>query len=276
MKKNIIIVEDDNTSAALIKKHLESLGYSIPSVITTGEEAIEKIRNINPDLILMDITLEGKMDGIDTATYLNEVLNIPVVYITSSSDTPTMDRAKESNPFGYIIKPIDKRELKATIELAMMRYDMELKLKESEEKLRTILNSIGDAVLVLNNNDDIVYANPVTEKITGWTMDEILKKNMKEVFKVEYSIPDHIEEVSRRNDSLPIFLTSKQGDKIPINYSVAPIIEENKSNNTVIVIRDDSERYNSEAKLKESFNQLRKTMGGIIQAMAYTIETRDP
>ncbi len=276
MNKKILIVEDENSSAVLIKRHLESIGYTVASIITSGEEAIKEIKKNRPDLVLMDITLEGKMDGIDTATYVNEKLNVPVVYITSSSDSETLERAKESNPFGYIIKPFDKKDLKATIEMALMRFEMELKLKESEQKLRTILNSIGDAVLVLNGEDDIIYANPVAEKITGWEVDEILEKNMKEIFRVEYSLPHQVEDLGRSNDGLPIFLTSKNGERVPIHYSVAPIVDEKKNNHTVIVIRDDSERYNSEEKLKESFNQLRKTMGGIIQAMAYTIETRDP
>lgn len=113
---NILIVEDENIIAMDIRFMLENLGYNISGVVSSGEESIKKAYNMLPDLILMDIKLKGKIDGVSAANQIYESLRIPVVYLTAYSDNTTMDRAKETMHFGFISKPFEAKELQNIIE----------------------------------------------------------------------------------------------------------------------------------------------------------------
>jgi PAS domain S-box-containing protein len=132
----ILVVEDESIVAMDIKNRLKRLGYDVPSIALAGEEAVEKAAKICPDLVLMDIKLKGEMDGIEAARQIHERLDIPIVYLTAFSDEDTLQRAKITGPFGYIIKPIEDRELHVALDIALYKHKMERNLKESEEELR--------------------------------------------------------------------------------------------------------------------------------------------
>jgi signal transduction histidine kinase len=120
-----------------IMENLESLGYQVTEMVTSGEQAIQKAWEIKPDLILMDIILKGRIDGITAAAEIYNNLNIPIVYLTAHTDEKTLLRAKSTKPFGYIIKPFDRKDLQTTIEMAITRYDAErqidIALKKEQE-----------------------------------------------------------------------------------------------------------------------------------------------
>jgi len=118
----ILVVEDENIVALEIKKRLQKLGYIVPSVASTGEDAISKVEGILPDLVLMDIMLKGEIDGIDAAGEIRKRFNIPVVYLTAYSDEETLQRAKLTEPYGYILKPFEENDLRTTIEIALYRH----------------------------------------------------------------------------------------------------------------------------------------------------------
>lgn len=128
----ILIVEDEGIVAQDIQKRLKQIGYDVPYISHSGEKAIEKAAEIFPDLILMDIRLKGEMDGIEAARRIYNNFNIPIIYLTANIDENTIERAKETKPFGYIIKPFKERELYTTIEITLAKHQMEKKLKESE------------------------------------------------------------------------------------------------------------------------------------------------
>jgi len=113
---NILIVEDENIIAMDIQFMLENLGYKISGVVSSGEDSIKKASNMLPDLILMDIKLKGKIDGVSAANQIYKSLRIPIVYLTAYSDNTTMDRAKETMHFGFISKPFEEKELQNIIE----------------------------------------------------------------------------------------------------------------------------------------------------------------
>lgn len=129
-KTRIMIVEDEGISSAYVQDTLEHLGYIVTSAVSSAEEAIEMAEKDEPDLILMDIHIKGAMDGIDTANEIRTRYNIPVVYLTAHSDEGTLERAKITEPFGYVMKPVDSKDLKTSIEIALYKYKMENKLKE--------------------------------------------------------------------------------------------------------------------------------------------------
>jgi len=141
----ILIVENEVPVAEEIKTRLKNSGYTIPAIASYKEEAIQQAAEISPDLVLMDIHLEHKMDGVEAARQIRARFDIPVVYLTAYSDDETLRRAKITEPFGYILKPFTERELFSTIEIALYKYKMEKKLRESEARYREDLEKQVEA-----------------------------------------------------------------------------------------------------------------------------------
>lgn len=257
----ILVVEDESIVAMDIKHRAEGLGYSVTGITPSGEGAIQKASETQPDLVLMDIVLKGDMDGVEAAQRIRDTLDIPVVYLTAYSDEKTLKRAKVTEPFGYIIKPFEDRELHSAVEVALYKHKMESKLKESEKWLSTTLESIGDAVIATDESGKIKFMNPVAMKITGWNEEEAMSKNLNEVFKLRKEvggapIEDPVAKIISQNQILefnePSLLITREGDKIPIDDSSAPIRD--KAGNVIgvaIVFRDITERRKAEKEREE-------------------------
>lgn len=166
-KAQVLVVEDESIIAEDIRISLQNLGYSVPSVVSSGEMAIKKVKENNPDLVLMDIILQGEMDGIEAAKQIRSNYDVPVLYLTAYSDERILERAKITEPFGYIIKPFKERELQINIEIALYKHGMEKKLKQSKEFFEGVLEGIVTGVWVTDKEDVIVYANKGMEAVTG-------------------------------------------------------------------------------------------------------------
>jgi len=138
-KASILVVEDEMIVAKDIQNRLIKLGYSVVEIISNGEAAIREVAKSCPDLVLMDIKLKGEIDGVEAAKEIYTRFNIPIIYLTANADKTTLERAKTTEPFGYIIKPFKERELNTTIEITLSKHQMERKLKESEKWLTTVL-----------------------------------------------------------------------------------------------------------------------------------------
>lgn len=168
-KAKIMIVEDDRIVAEDIQASLKKLGYAVSATVSFGEEAIKKAKEDNPDLVLMDIVLSGEMNGTEAADQICFQFNIPIVYLTAYTDEQVMEKAKITEPYGYIIKPFEDRELKIALEIALYKHRMEKKLKESEAWFSATLKSIGDAVISTDSKGYVNFMNPVAESLTGWS-----------------------------------------------------------------------------------------------------------
>ncbi|MBF0317527.1 MAG: response regulator [Nitrospirae bacterium] len=142
----IMIVEDEWIIAANLKEMLQGLNYEVCSVVFSGEDAVKRAEDDRPDIILMDILLRGEMDGIEAAENITAFLNIPIVYLTSYTDDKTLQRAKATDPFGYIIKPFEKRELRIIIEMALYKHNMEMKLREKSRQLEELNRNLETKV----------------------------------------------------------------------------------------------------------------------------------
>jgi CheY-like chemotaxis protein len=138
----ILIVEDASIIAKDIQKILSRLGYAVPAVASSGEEAIQRAAETHPDLVLMDIVLKGDMDGVEAAAQIRDRFHIPVVYLTVYADEDTLQRARITEPFGYILKPFKERELHAAIEMALYKHKTEAErdrlIRELEDALAEI------------------------------------------------------------------------------------------------------------------------------------------
>jgi diguanylate cyclase (GGDEF)-like protein/PAS domain S-box-containing protein len=266
----VLIVEDAGIVALDIKQCLINLGYRIGGVFAVGTAAIEHIALERPDLVLMDINIKGPLDGIETAAQIQRLYDIPVIYLTAYTDQETVRRAKLTEPFGYVIKPFEERELNLTIEMAVYRHRMARQLKEHDKWLSTTLHSIGDAVIATDESCRIKLLNPVAEKLTGWTLDEARGRDLDEVFRI-------INETSREpvtNPARKVFesatiiglanhtaLISKDGVEIPIDDSAAPIKDDRgKVIGAVLVFRDVSARKDAEQVLLQSEARYRAVM----------------
>jgi len=138
----IFIVEDEAIVANDIRETLKSLGYSVPGIAKSGELALEKIKETNPDLVLMDIHLAGKMDGVETAGRIHILYTIPVIYLTAYADKALLDRAKVTEPYGYVIKPYDERELHSVIEMALYKHRIEREIKKRDAVLFAVSSAV--------------------------------------------------------------------------------------------------------------------------------------
>jgi len=190
-EKQILVVEDEIITAMDIQNRLINLGYNVPSIISSGEEAIIKVKENKPDLVLMDICLKGEMDGIDATSKIHSFSDIPVIYLTAFSDDITFARAKITEPYAYIVKPVKDRELQINLEIAFYKYTMEKKLKESYDTIReknqwlvAAIESVGDAVIATDLEGTIQLMNPIAEALTGWKQNEALGKPLASIFNI--------------------------------------------------------------------------------------------
>ncbi|MDY6863021.1 MAG: response regulator, partial [Thermodesulfobacteriota bacterium] len=239
-KTKILLVEDENIVAMDIQNRLKKLGYVISAAVSSGEEAVKKAEDLQPDLVLMDIMLKGHIDGIEAAGQIRDHFDIPVIYLTAYGDKNTLDRAKITEPYGYILKPFEERELHTAIEIALYRNKLERKLKEGEQWLETTLKSIGDAVIATDAGGYIKLMNHIAETLTGWRQKDAAGKDLEEVFnvineKTRISVEDPVAKVLKKGVIIGLanhsMLIARDGREIRIDDSAAPI-KDDKGNIT--------------------------------------------
>jgi PAS domain S-box-containing protein len=172
-KAAVFIVEDESIVAEDIRQTIENLGYSVSGIARSGEDALEKIRETQPDLVLMDIHLAGAMDGIEVARQVHELFKIPVIYITAHADDELLARAKVTEPYGYILKPYDERELYSVIEMAQYKHRMEQRLAERERTIRALANAIPDAIMLLDRQKRVIAINETMAQRLGRNADRV-------------------------------------------------------------------------------------------------------
>lgn len=163
----ILIVEDESIVALDMQARLKRLGYQVVGIASSGEEAIEMAGKELPDLALMDIRLRGDMDGVDTARHLRQSFDIPVVYLTAYADTATLERAKITEPFGYLVKPFEEREMHSTIEMALYKISNEKRSKIQAARLQKIISSVPEGVALLGGDGRLLLANTKAEEYLG-------------------------------------------------------------------------------------------------------------
>jgi len=258
-KTRILIVEDEGLIARDIEDMVRNAGYEVCSVVGTGEDAIKKAETTHPDLILMDIILRGAMDGVDAAEKIREQFNIPVIYLTAHTDENTLERAKLTEPLGYTLKPVEQKELMTVMEMALYKHQMEIKLRERQGWLSTILQSIGEGVIATERFGNITFMNSVAEKLTGWTQRDSIGKPLTSVLHlvdedtgklVRVSIP----ELFANNSSNPLngnIQIVNFTEKTPVELTYTAIRDDKENiGGLVLVLHDLTERKRYEEKLR--------------------------
>ncbi len=223
----ILVVEDERITAEDIRAGLKFAGYKVPAVCSTGEDAVQQAGRLEPDLVLMDIKLEGEMDGIEAAAEIKKSHDIPVIYLTAYSDEETVERAKLTEPSGFLVKgqgllskPFDENELHAAIEITLYRHQME---KEHDQISSAMLMKTSEAVIATNSTGQIKFINNLAEEITGWRKDDALGKDLHEVFLPISEINDESSlEDALAAGELPEII-SRNGARFRIKGTVTPI-----------------------------------------------------
>jgi two-component system, cell cycle sensor histidine kinase and response regulator CckA len=178
-KNHILVVEDESVVAMDIKYRLENLGYLVPATLSSGEAAIEQIPGLSPELVLMDVVLKGQMDGIEAAERIKQLYDIPVIYLTAYGDDKTLERAKMTEPYGYILKPFENRDLYTTIEMALYKSKMQKELKASEEKYRRLINTLPNVVFKGYADWSIDFFDDKIEAVSGYAKDDFNSRRLK-------------------------------------------------------------------------------------------------
>jgi two-component system cell cycle sensor histidine kinase/response regulator CckA len=184
MNTSILVVEDEGLIAIDLKRKLEQAGYFVPQIADSAEDAIAAVERHRPNLVMMDIRLRGEQDGIQTADQIRRMFQIPVMYVTAHADRETLERAKITEPFGYIVKPFHSVDFRAQIEMAIWKHQMEQKLRVSEAWLSAICRNVADALISSDRNGRIAFMNQPASKLTGWDWREARGKPLLEVFQV--------------------------------------------------------------------------------------------
>ena len=268
---SILIVEDEVIVAENLSRKLQNLGYTVAGIAVTGNEAIDMASAFRPQLVLMDIKLQGKLDGIETVAEIKKHHDIPVIYLTAHSDRNTLARAKISKPNGYILKPFDERDLAAQIELALYKHEAERKVREQREWLRVTLVSIGDAVIATDADGVITFLNPVAEAATGWPAAEAVGKPLSDVFRIinedtRAAVDDPVSKVLQTGAIVGLanhtVLVRRDGKEVPIDDSGAPIKDgQGQILGVVLIFRDISDSKQAEKAretLQEQLTQAQK------------------
>lgn len=174
----IMIVEDERIVAKDLQFRLQGLGYEVAAMASEGNDAISKAGATRPSLVLMDIRIEGDMDGIEAAEQIRTHLDIPVVFLTAYADQATLARAKITEPFGYILKPFEERELQSTIEIALYRHKAEQKLRDSERRYRTLVDNSQGLIWTHDLSGKILSINPAAARLLGYEPKEVIGKTL--------------------------------------------------------------------------------------------------
>ncbi len=280
-KKRILVVEDEMIVAHSICAGLERMNYAAVGPAGNAADAIRIALEEKPDLILMDIHLGKKPDGIEAAETILKEQIIPIVYVTAHSDQHTIDRAKATGPFGYIHKPFSENEIRSAIETALYKHEKQLEVNRSERLLSITLQNIGDAVIATNRDLVITYANQIAETLLGADAGELPGSNLKEVIQlvseqgylpVDWPGEELMGQSERWYLPEDCLIAGKDGGPIPVNGSLAAIRDHNARPFGIVAVLRDMRRERKHALTtqirKEFENVINGIRGRLMQEMA--------
>lgn len=270
MRSRILIVEDESIVARDIQKMLLGLNYAVVNIVSSGEAAIQAALDLRPDLVLMDIGLKGDIDGIETATRIRAHGDVPVIYLTAYSNATILERAKITEPFGYILKPFEERDLHITIEMALHKHSLEKKLKQHERLLDAMLQTMVDGMVMVAPSGEINYANRAAASILEQSIAEILGKYYDSL---EWGqIQESGEPLAKEQMPLSIALhaqrevrgwehgiTCRDGRVKWVSINAAPLYDDaGQLSGAIASFRDVTERKQAQDDLRRAHEQLEK------------------
>jgi PAS domain S-box-containing protein len=248
----ILIVEDDRIVARDIEQQLLRLGYVVTGMTARGDEAVGLAASTRADLVLMDVRVQGPIDGIDAARQVRDACQIPVVFLTAYADEDTLRRASAAEPFGYVLKPFEDSQLHTVIGMALYKHASEQRLRASERRYAVTLASIVDAVIATDAQLRVTFVNPAAEHLTGWQAPEALGQPLAAVYALrDKSDCTRLQQVLDRGTAITrtgaSILERRDGAAFVLDETVAPIVDAHGvCSGLVLVFRDVSARRRAE------------------------------
>lgn len=244
---SVLIVENEAIVATDLSETLGAMGYEPTGIAASADEALLRATERCPDIVLMDIRIRGPRDGIETAALLRERFDVPVVYLTAHADETTIRRARETQPHGYLMKPVSSADLRSAIEIGLHRHEMEKRLRERERWFSTTLHSISDAVIAVDPAGTVTLMNPTAELLTGVKSADAIGRPAREVVRLldpaqPASPLDAVLATKQvvRIEQAPLYHAS--GTSRVIADSAAPVLDEDELLGAVMVFRDITEQ----------------------------------
>ncbi|MBN2078076.1 MAG: PAS domain S-box protein [Spirochaetes bacterium] len=257
--RRILVVEDEVVIALGLARSLERLGYEAADTVSTGEEAVARALELVPDLVLMDIILAGPMDGVAAARRIREEADIPVIYLSANADAATVERARDTMPYGYLNKPINERDLMTGIDAALQQHRMDRRLRESEEKYRGLVESLNDMVIATDERGTVTYVSPQVKDITGYEVHEVEGRNFN-----EFTHPEDRQMLAEMfaagvmgaAQNREYRVVSREGETIWVRTSGRPVFTRGRFAGVSGVITDITERKRAEEEVTRANREL--------------------
>jgi diguanylate cyclase (GGDEF)-like protein/PAS domain S-box-containing protein len=260
----LLVVEDESVVAMDLDGQLHDMGYQVCGCVDNARDAIERARRDHPDLILMDIVLKGDMDGIAAASVIGREMHIPVLFLTAYSDDQTVERAASTWPYGYLTKPFQNRELRAGIEVALRKANIERALRNSERWLSSVLRGVADAVIATDADGFVRLVNPAAERLLGWNAGAMQGRLAGEVIRLEDAASGKPVPLALPGGKPPAelagaaVLVAHGGARVPVDASAGPVCDEQgKPLGAAFVLHDMRERVATERRLAHSEHRFR-------------------
>lgn len=254
---DVLVVEDDERVGSLVARGLESLGYAVSGLIATGEEVLRVVETHTPDLVLMDIRLAGEMDGVTAAERIHDRWDIPVIYMTGHSDDGTLARAQQTDPVGYVTKPVTPAALKSAIEIGLAHHRRERRLRESRELFRTYFEQAPLGYQSLDEEGCLLDVNPEWLRLTGYRREEVIGRWWGEFLSSEYRdlFPERFERFKQTGiiHDVVFEMLAKDGQRIIAAFDGRISRDsEGRFLRTHCVMRDITRRQQAEAALRST------------------------
>ncbi len=260
----ILIVEDEAIVSLDIRKTLIGAGYRVAHVAASAEDALRSMESAMPDLVLMDIHIQGKLDGVETAAIIRQRYQVPVIFVTAHADAETLERAKASQPFGYIVKPISKQSLTSSVEMALHKNEVEKRLQEHRAWMSTVLGGLPDAVIVTAIDGKVEFANPAAERLIERKQASLVLRDVTTNLRLscpgitELTAVSLQEAIENGRFDLPrdTLLALPTGDRIPVEGQVAISSVGNRMAGAIFTLRDATKREQEELQLRQEEKML--------------------
>ncbi|MBT3375293.1 MAG: response regulator [Lentisphaerae bacterium] len=285
-RARILIVEDDPQVEFTLKKMLRDMGHAVVAAASTAEKAVALARSKHPDVICMDIHLEGERDGIEAAGEIVAEMDIPIIYISAYSDAATLERAKKTAPFAYLTKPFRREELRVTIEVTLYKHELDSKLRAQERWMSTTLRSIGEAIISVDDKNCVTLLNARAEALCGYSAKRAHGRPLADVLcLLSLATEEPVDLLAQSPAPMAgpqslmscVVIDTKTGNRTPVDVNVAPIQEDRgAASGSVIVLKDITDRLTYEQGMKDSLANLKRVLWETVNAIGATIDKRDP
>ncbi|MDD2848921.1 MAG: response regulator, partial [Desulfuromonadaceae bacterium] len=268
----ILLAEDEGIAARYLKQSLTRMGYEITGTVQSGDDVMAAVEENPPDLILMDIALGGKIDGITAAQKVRANFDIPIIYATGNTDSEVFERAKLTEPYAYLIKPYDLSQLHNTIQIALFKHDFEKRLKESENRYRTLFDVSDNAMMLINADATVTMINEQFAAMMGCSKEAVENKRPWTDFftdedrkKLEAGLQQALGGSSAPSGHFETTLVDRTGTSKAVYTHVKKFPG---SDTCIVSMNDVSELKQAEAEIRTLNSKLNKTNQGLNQEIA--------